>query len=109
MDSCGISSGGDDESGAGVEDGGAAFESEVLSVNGDGHGTFPESLVVDVVECDEGGLVEFGCVETAECDLAVVLAVCDSRDLVGCDGISDETVLSEGFDGSQGVLTGECL
>lgn len=105
----GVGSGSDDESGAGVEDGGAALETEVLAADGDGHVALPEALRVDVVEGDERRGVELGVVETAKGDLAVVLRVVETRDLVRGNGIRDEAVLRQSLDGCQGLLLGERL
>lgn len=62
---------------------GAALESCVLSVDGDSrHIAFPESVLVDISEGSQSSRVEFGCVETTERDLTVVLLVSQPGDLV---------------------------
>jgi len=85
----GVSGGSDEEGGSGVEDGGAALESEALATDGYGESTLPETVPVDVREGDEGGGVELGLVKTSESDLAVVETVGDAGDLVGSDSCAD--------------------
>lgn len=79
---CSVIIGCNDERGAGVENGGAALEAEILAADGDGHVALPEALFVDVVEGDKCRGVELGVVEPAEGDLAIVLLVVEARDLV---------------------------
>lgn len=100
-----VVSGSDDEGGAGVEDGSAAGESEILAVGGEGvDGCFPEAFGVDVGERGERGSVELGGVETAEGDFTVVFLIGETRDLEGGCGGVDEAGGSEGFNGGGSLL-----
>lgn len=109
MDGLSISLRSDDEGGAGVKDGSAALETRVLAINGEVHGALPEALLVDVVEGDESVGVELGRVETTKGDFTIVLAIGETRDLVGGDSILDEVVLCQRLDGSEGLLLGQGL
>jgi len=107
MDGGGVSGGSDNEGGASVEDGSAALESEVLSINRRGETTLPETVRVDVLEADESLGVELGLVETSERNLAVVETVGNSGDLVRRDGLVDQLLLRKGFNRSRDTLIGE--
>jgi hypothetical protein len=99
-----------DKRGAGVEDGGAAVESGVRAVDGDGaEGALPEALRVDVVEGDERVGVELGGVETAEGDLAIVLLVGETRDLVRYDRVVDQACLGKRLGRGEDTLFRESL
>lgn len=77
-----VSGGGNDESGASVEDGGTALKSCVLPIDGNGrNGTFPEALGVDVGEGGKSGGVELGRVKAAECDFTIILLVYEATKL----------------------------
>lgn len=109
MKSFSVGLGSDDEGGSGIEDRGAACKSKVGTVNGEGDVALPEALLVHVVEGGEGRGVELGGVETAEGDFTVVLAVGETGDLVGGDGVLDEAVLSQRLDRCEGLLFREGL
>ena len=107
MDSCGVSGGSDNEGGTSVEDGSAALESEVLAINRRGERALPETLLVDILEGDEGLGVELGLVETSERNLAVVATVGDSGELVRRDGLFDQPLLRKGLNRSRDTLFGK--
>lgn len=109
MDCGSISGRGNDEGGAGVEDGSAALKPEVLTVDGEGHGALPETFRVDVVERDQRGRVEFRVIKATEGDLAIVQVVLETGNLVRGDGIGDQAGCSKGLDGGQRLLLGERL
>lgn len=109
MDSLRVSIGSDDEGGAGVEDGGAVLEPEVLAVHGDGHSALPEAILVDVVEGDEGVWVELGLVEAAKGNLAIVLLVGKAGDLERRDCVVDQSSLCERLDRRKCLLLREGL
>lgn len=109
VDGSSISGGSNNESGTSVEDSSAGIEANRLAINGNTHVTFPETVLVDVVEGDESFSVEFGCIETTEGDLAIVLAIRETRDLVGSDGVVDEALLGKSLNGSKSLLLRESL
>lgn len=105
---CGCVVGGSkDEGGAGVEDGRAGNESKILTIDSDGECGLPETLRVDVIDGDEAVGIEFGLVKSSECDFAIVKTIGDTRDLVRCDGLTDQSLLRERFDGGQDTLVRE--
>lgn len=115
VDSCGISRGGDNESGSldiathvsidrklsprdkcadthGVHNGSSAAESQVLTVDREGiDSAFPESFLVDVRDADESRSVELGSVQSTEGDLPVVEVIVKTRNLERSDGCGDGT------------------
>ena len=107
VDGSSVGSRGDNESGTGVEDGGAALESEICTINRCGEITLPETVRVDVLEGNEGLGVDLGLVDTTERDLAIVETVGNSGDLVRRDGIGDQPILSERLDGGRDGLVRE--
>lgn len=108
VNSLDVGGGSDDESGAGVEDGSAALESDVLTANGhSGEVALPETVRVDVRDGNEGLGVELGLVKTSERNLAVVATVGNSGDLVRRDGCADQPILCERLDGGQDTLVGK--
>jgi len=107
VDGGGVSGGSDNEGGAGVEDGGAAVESEVFAINGRGETTLPETFLVDVLEGDEGLCVELGLVEASERDLAIFETTGKSGDLVRRDSLADQLLLCKRLDGGWDTLVGK--
>lgn len=107
MNGSSISSGCDNKSGTSVEDGSAAAESGALAVDGNrSHGAFPESLLIDIREGDQGCRIKLRGIKTTKGNFTIVLLVSNPGDLVGGDSIRDETVLSEGFHGCESFLLG---
>ena len=100
----GVILGSDDRGGAGVKDGSAVLEPDVLAANGNIDRTLPETPLVDALEGDEGVGVELGLVEASECDLAIVQTVGKSRNLVGRDGFADQSILHEALDEGRSTL-----
>jgi len=107
MDGLGVRARSDNEGGTGVKDGSAALESEVLATNGRREITLPKTVLVDVLEGDEGVRVELGLVKASERDLAVIETVGDSGNLVGRDGLTDQPLLREGLHGGRDTLVGK--
>lgn len=109
VDGGGIGGGSNDEGGTSVEDSSTAIETDSLTINGNGHGTFPETILVNVVEGNKGFGVEFGCIETTEGDLTIVFAIRKTRDLVGSDGIGNETLLGKSLNRGESLLLRKSL
>ena len=107
VDGFGISGGSDNEGGAGVEDGGAALEPEVLVTNGHGEITLPEAVLVDVLEGNEGVRVELGLVKTSKRDLAIIETIGNSGNLVGRDGFADQPLLRKSLNRRRDTLVGK--
>ena len=107
MDRFGISGGSNNEGGASVEDGSAAFESEVLAINGRGEIALPEAVLVDVLEGGKSVGIELGGVKTSESNLAIIGTVGNSGKLVRRDGLVDQSLLRERLDGGQDTLVGK--
>jgi len=99
VDGLGVSVGSDDEGGASVEDGGAAIQSEALSVDGHGETALPETVPIDVLEGDKGASVVLGLVKTSKRNLTVVETVGKSGNLVRRDGLADQPFLGENLTG----------
>jgi len=106
MDCLGVSVRSDNEGGAGVEDGGAAVQSEALSIDGHGETTLPETVLVDVIEGDKGASVVLGLVKTSERDLAIVETVGKSGNLVRRDGLADQPFLGKNLNRGREALVG---
>jgi len=64
MNSRRVVSGRDDQGRTSIENGGAALQSNVLAVDGNGiHIGFPEALLIDIVKCNERVGIEFRGIE----------------------------------------------
>ena len=110
MDSDSISIGGDDESGAGIEDSSTAIETNVLAV--DKYvikSAFPETLRIHIINRRQRVLLEFGRIETSESDFSIIAAISDATKPVRGDRILDETSFRERFDWCKDTLLRKSL
>ena len=107
VDGFGVCRRGDDERRAGIENGGAASQSDVLAIHREGDISLPETQRVNVVEGDKGFSVEFGLVKAPERDLPVIETIRDPRKLVRSDGLGNRALICKGFNGGQDTLVGK--
>ena len=107
VESLGVISRSKDEGGTGVEDGATALESEIRAINGNGEFGLPETVLVDVLEGDEGFGVELGLVKTSKCNLSIIETVGNSGNLVRRDGLFDQSMLRKRLDGGRDTLVGK--
>ena len=107
VDGLGVGVGSDDEGGASVEDGGAAIQSEALSVDGHGETTFPEAVLIDILEGNKGASVVLGLVKTSERNFTIVETVGKPGNLVRRDGLADQPFLGKNLNRSREALVGD--
>ena len=107
VEGLGVISRSKDEGGTSVEDSATALESEIRIINGNGEVGLPETVLVDVIEGNEGLGVELGLVKTSECNLSIIETVGNSRNLVRRDGLFDQSMLRKRLDGGRDTLVGK--
>ena len=96
-----------EEGGSSVEDSCTCSKSGVRTVNSDCiQICFPKPLCVDIVHGHKCGLVKFGGIKTTESDFAIILLICQARNLVRDDSSGYRTLRRQGLDGSELSLKG---
>lgn len=69
--------------------------------------TLPEAILVDILEGDEGVLVELGRVKTSKCNLSIIKTIGNSGNLVRRGGLFDQSLLRKSLDRGRDTLVGK--